>query len=95
MHDRLLLPRLGKESPRLEREGHWEREKVFGIPRSVLDRTRSIGRPVPQPVETVGHSLYWLSLFSLVNLFFQFLSVRNLTLIQIMVITLEGGKEGK
>ncbi|RVW33050.1 hypothetical protein CK203_110039 [Vitis vinifera] len=34
-----------------------EREKVFGIPRLVLDRMRSTGRPVPQPVEPVVHSL--------------------------------------
>ncbi|RVW42517.1 hypothetical protein CK203_087821 [Vitis vinifera] len=40
--------------PRPGREGYWEREKVFDLPRSVLDRTISTGRPVPQPVDRLG-----------------------------------------
>ena len=35
-----------------------------------IDRTSTTGRPVPQPIEPVGHNLDRLSLFSLENLFF-------------------------
>ena len=63
-------PRPRRESSRPGREGHWEREKVLVHPRPVLDRTRSTGRPVPQPIELVGHSLDRLSLFGPENLFF-------------------------
>ena len=53
--------------PRPGREGYWEREEVFDLPRSVLDWTSTTGRLVPQPV---GHSLDRLSLFGPENLFF-------------------------
>ena len=47
-------PRLVRETPRPGREGYWEREKVFDLPRPVLDRATPTGRPVPQLVE-----LFW------------------------------------
>ena len=56
--------------PRPGKEGYWEREKLFGLPRPVLDRMSTTGQPIPQPVESIGHNLDRLSLFDLENLFF-------------------------
>ena len=91
MHDRLPLPqpdldwsltgpRPVKESPRPGREGYWEREKFFNLPRPVLDRTTQTGRPVPQPVDRFGHSLDRLSVFcpeKPIFLFLSFLTLRQ------------------
>ena len=54
MLDRLPLPQpnLDREENPLDREEKAiGREKLFGLPRSVLDRTSTTGRPVPQSVE--------------------------------------------
>ena len=69
---------LVRETPRLGREGYWEREKVFDLPQPVLDQTSTIDQLDPQLVEPVGHSLDRLSLFSPENLFFLFLSFLTL-----------------
>ncbi|KAL6316630.1 hypothetical protein AAG906_019538 [Vitis piasezkii] len=51
------------------------REKRFlCLPRPDLDRTRETGRPVPKPVEPVGHSLDRLSLLAPKTYLFLFLS---------------------
>ena len=51
------------------------RERRFlCLPRPDLDRTRETGRPVPQPVEPVGHSLDRMSLLALKTYTFLFLS---------------------
>ena len=78
MHDRLPLPQsdLDREENHLDlEEKATRRERKFWYnPRSVLGWTRSTGsstgRPIPQPVEPVGHSLDRLNLFGTENLFF-------------------------
>ena len=71
------LDREGCE-PQPGREGYWMRESVFDTPRPVLDRTGLTGRPVPQSVELVGHSLDRLSLLASKTYLFQFLSFLTL-----------------
>ena len=56
--------------PRPGKEGYWEREKLFGLPQPVLDQMSTIGRLVPQPVESVGHKTDRLSLLALKTYFF-------------------------
>ena len=80
MHDRLPLPQPNPDRISTSKRntstgkrrllGEREREKVFDLPKPVLDRTSTIGQPVPQLVESVGHSLDRLSFFDPENLFF-------------------------
>ena len=81
MLDRLPLPQ--SDLDREMMNFNWEeedtgREKILGILRPDLDRTRATGPPVPQPVEPVGHNLDRLSLLALKTYLFQFLSFLTL-----------------
>ena len=60
--------------PQPGREDYWMRESVFDTPRPDLDRIGWTSRPVPQPVEPVGHSLDRLSLLAPKTFLFKFLS---------------------
>ena len=43
-----------RETLRPGREGYLEIEKVFDLPRPVLDRTTTIGQPIPQLVDRLA-----------------------------------------
>ena len=74
MYERLPLPQsdLDREENHLDLEEKATRRErsFFDLPRLVLDRTSTTGRPVTQPVELVGHSLDRLSFLGPEILFF-------------------------
>ena len=74
----LTRGRPGRDEPQPGRGSYWMKESVFCTPRLDLDRIRATGRPVPQPIESVGQSLDQLNLLALKTYHFQFLSFLTL-----------------